>query len=116
MLPIWQEPFDSAKLAAWLRKHRPDAIIGTFDDNFRVWLKGLGYKIPRELALVSLSLPLGDRYHAGIYQRSPTIGARAVDLLIGALNHNESGLLDMRQVLQIEGEWRSGISLPETLG
>ena len=112
-LPVWHAPFDPAKLGAWLRQHRPDAIVGTFDDGFRTWLKGASHKVPRELALVSLSLPVDDQYHAGIYQRSPTIGARAVDLLIGALNHNESGLLAMRQVLQIEGEWRSGPSLPE---
>jgi DNA-binding LacI/PurR family transcriptional regulator len=112
-LPVWHAPFDPVKLRAWLRKHRPDAIIGTFDEGFGAWLKSLGYKLPRELALVSLSLPVDDEQHAGIYQRSPTIGARAVDLLIGALNHNESGLLAMRQVLQIEGEWRSGPSLPE---
>lgn len=112
-LPVWHAPFAPAKLGAWLRQHRPDAIVGTFDGTFRAWLKGTSYKVPRELALVSLSLPADDLHHAGIYQRSPTIGARAVDLLIGALNHNESGLLDMRQVLQIEGEWRSGPSLPE---
>lgn len=111
-LPIWQAPFEPVEFERWLRKHQPDVIVGTFNDGFRSWLKGIGYKIPRDLALVSLSLPSDDEYHAGIYQRSPLIGARAVDLLIGALNHNESGLLDMRQVLQIEGEWRTGTSLP----
>lgn len=110
-LPVYYGTFDSAKLQPWLEKQKPDAIIGTFGPEFRPWLKEAGYKVPQELSLISLSLPADDTVQAGIYQRSPTIGARAVDLLVAALNHNESGLLDMRQVLQIEGEWRAGASL-----
>jgi len=111
-LPTWVTPFEPVKLENWLRKVKPDVLVGTFDDRFRPWLRSKGYRVPGDLALISLSLPVGEKFYAGIYQRSPVIGARAVDLLIGALNHNDSGLLPMRQVLQVEGEWRSGPSLP----
>jgi Transcriptional regulators len=110
--PVWdQQPFDPKAFQSWLRKNKIDAVVGTFDEKFPSFLADLGYEVPRDLALVSLSLTSLDRRHAGIYQRSATIGARAVDLAVAALNHNESGLLPMRQVLQIEGEWHDGASL-----
>lgn len=111
-LPVWQKPFDAEELKAWLEKHRPDAIVGTFDDRLRRLLRTEGWRVPADLALASLSVSADDRFHAGVYQHSMTIGARAVDLLVGALNHNDSGPLLMRQVLQIEGEWRPGASMP----
>ncbi len=110
--PEWHEPFSPERFKAWLGKQRPDAIVGTFEDSFRTFLKNEGFRMPKDIALVSLSVAASDHFYAGIHQRSDTIGARAVDLLIGALNHNESGLLPMHQVLQIEGEWRNGASLP----
>jgi LacI family transcriptional regulator len=110
-LPVWREVFSPDRFGRWLDRHRPDALVGTFDDGLRGWLAARGVAVPRDLALASLSLLADDRFHAGIYQRSAAIGARAVDLLAGALNHNDTGLLPMRQTLQIEGEWRDGRSL-----
>lgn len=111
-LPVWQETFTPGRLKAWLRTHRPDALVGTFDERMPAFLEAAGYRVPEDLALVALSIPAAEKYYAGIYQRSETIGERAVDLLVGALNHNESGLLPMRQILEIEGEWRDGPSMP----
>lgn len=111
-LPVWdRRPVADADFKAWLKKHRVEAVVGTFDDKFPQALAALGYEMPRDLGLVSLSLTALDQRHAGIYQRSGIIGARAVDLAVAALNHNESGLLPMRQVLQIEGEWHDGATL-----
>jgi LacI family transcriptional regulator len=110
-LPAWQGAFSREDFGRWLDRHRPDALVGTFDEGLRRWLAARGLKVPGDLALVSLSLPADEDFFAGIYQRSGAIGARAVDLLVGALNHNDTGLLPMRQTLQIEGEWRGGRSL-----
>lgn len=110
-LPVWQKPFAPEPLKKWLKQKRPDALVGTFDPRLSGFLKSNGYHVPDDIALVSLSISANETINAGIYQRSETIGRRAVDLLIGALNHNESGLLPMRQVLEIEGEWRRGATL-----
>jgi DNA-binding LacI/PurR family transcriptional regulator len=112
-ISAWQQqPFESKAFQTWLQKNEVQAVVGTFNDKFPAALAAMGYDVPGELALVSLSLTSMDRRHAGIYQRSSTIGARAVDLAVAALNHNQSGLLPMRQVMQIEGEWHDGASLP----
>ncbi|MDR2674210.1 MAG: LacI family transcriptional regulator [Opitutaceae bacterium] len=110
-LPAWEGDFEPGRFAGWLKRHRPDALVGTFAGKLPGWLRGRGVAVPGGLALVSLSLSADERFCAGIYQRSRVIGARAVDLLAGALNHNDTGLPSMRQVLQIEGEWRDGPSL-----
>jgi hypothetical protein len=64
--------------------------------------------------MVALSVTGDERFYAGVDQRSEIIGSRAVDLLVAALNHNESGLLPMHQVLHIEGAWRPARSLPSS--
>ncbi len=111
-IPVWTKRPDVAEeFSAWLKKHRVEAIVGTFDENFFEMLKKQGHGVPENLGLVSLSLSSMDGVHSGIYQRSRTMGERAVDLLVAALNHNESGPLPMRQVLQIEGEWHDAHSL-----
>jgi DNA-binding LacI/PurR family transcriptional regulator len=111
-LPIWdRHSFGPDEFAAWLKKHRVDAIVGTFEDKFPGALVAIGFDVPGKLGLASLSMMSKDSRYAGIYQRSGTIGARAVDLAVAALNHNDMGLLPMRQVLQIEGEWHQGLSL-----
>jgi LacI family transcriptional regulator len=111
-LTPWVGGFAAKPFGAWLARTKPDVLVGTFEADLLAWLAGAGRSAAEDLALVSLSVPAGDARFAGIHQRSPVIGARAVDLLVGALNHNETGLLPMRQVLGIEGEWRDGASLP----
>jgi LacI family transcriptional regulator len=110
-LPVWQEAFSPTRLKLWLTKHRPDALVGTFDQRMPAFLAANGYQVPEDIALVELSIRADEKYYAGMYQRSETIGRRAVDLLVGSLNHNDSGLLPMRQILEIEGEWRHGPSM-----
>lgn len=111
-LPVWRKSFSAPEMRGWLAKNRPDALVGTFDERLSEFLNKEGYKIPDDLALAALSRGASEHFYAGIYQRSETIGERAVDLLVGALNHNESGLLPMRQTLEIEGEWQRGPSMP----
>jgi LacI family transcriptional regulator len=110
-LPVWWEDFSPDRFGRWLDRHQPDVLVGTFAEGLRGWLTARGVAVPRNLAMVSLSLLAKDRFYAGIYQRSTAIGARAVDLLAGALNHNDTGVPLLRQTLQIEGEWRDGRSL-----
>lgn len=110
-MPVWLGPLDPARFKSWLRQHRPDALVGTFDGELREMLQKNRYRVPRDIALISLSLMPDDSSQAGIYQRSRIIGERAVDLVVGALNHNQRGLLPMHQVLHIDGEWRPGPSL-----
>jgi LacI family transcriptional regulator len=111
-LPVWQGPFHAARLRSWLTECRPDALVGTFDDRLRSLVQAAGRRVPEDVALASVCLRRSERFHAGIYERSTVIGARAVDLVVSALNHNESGPLPMRQALHIEGEWRHGPSMP----
>ncbi len=114
-VPIWEEPLEPGRFKQWLRTHRPDAIVGTFDTGMRSLLQKARYRVPGDVALVALSVPPDEKFHAGIYQRSRTIGERAVDMVVSALNHNQMGLLPMHQVLHIEGEWKDGASLPSAV-
>ncbi len=111
-LPAWTEAtYDEAAWSAWLDRWRPDVLVGTFWEHLPATLGKSGRRVPEDVGLVALSVGAKDPFFAGVYQRSELLGARSVDVLVGALNRNEQGLLEMRQVLEIEGEWRGGPSL-----
>lgn len=111
-VPAWLDGFSTEGLKVWLRDHRPDTLVGTFDPRLRAFLARERLRVPRDLALVSLSLAPHESDCAGVFQCSEVLGRSAVDLLVNALHHNKTGLMPRRQVLQVEGEWRNGASLP----
>ena len=111
-LPAWEGAADGPAFGKWLKAHQPDVLIGTFDRKLLPSIRSLGQRVPEDIAMVALSVTEDERFYAGVDQRSEIIGSRAVDLLVAALNHNESGLLPMHQVLHIEGAWRPARSLP----
>ncbi len=108
--PLAPLRWDGAKMDTWLRRHRPDALIGTFGESPLPFLADAGWRVPRELVVASLNLHEPSGPLAGIDQASAVIGARAVELLIGQIERNEEGLLPERQLLHIAGHWHSAAS------
>lgn len=106
--------YDRGQFAAWLGRHRPEAIIGCVD---RVWTWLANAQLPRLPLFASLekSDP-GDGRIAGIDLRPQLMGSVAVDQLDLAIKANERGLPGIRQFIQIESPWSPGESLPEPPG
>jgi LacI family transcriptional regulator len=75
------------------------------------WLHNLGKRVPQDVGLVELE----DHPHlgcSGVYYDPAKIGALAVEMLVGLMHRNETGIpVDQHEVL-LTGEWREGETLP----
>lgn len=109
------EVHDARRLRRWLKKERPDAIIG-FGPKQYSEIEEAGCRIPADVAFAALDVQQGqlaalDRL-AGINQNLPLIGSTAIDLLAGQLYHNEHGLPQRPALSMVEGFWVDGRSAP----
>ncbi|MBL9207736.1 MAG: LacI family DNA-binding transcriptional regulator [Opitutaceae bacterium] len=109
----------SRKVLAWLRRARPDAVIGFGPKPF-LTLRALGYSIPGDLAYAALDVEQMHLAHVqdvtGINQNLSLIGATAIDILASQLYHNELGLPQRPVFSMIEGFWVEGKTAPPRSG
>jgi DNA-binding LacI/PurR family transcriptional regulator len=102
---------DLPSLRAWLKLKKPDVIVTNLHEMFERLLGEVGLTVPHDVGLVSLSVPaLGHRV-TGIEQNSTLIGARAIDLLAGALQLHRTGLLPEAISTLVNGRWNPGETL-----
>lgn len=115
--PLFLGQWDEAEFAAWLRRHRPDAIVSKCADALPS-LRRLGYRLPQDLGAAFLTRVKASREIAGVNERPLEVGAAAVDYLAGMLHRNERGVPGQPRRLLIEGEWIDGktVRRPERAG
>jgi DNA-binding LacI/PurR family transcriptional regulator len=97
-------------LNAWMRKFQPEAIL-TATPEVPVILRGLGYRIPKDVAVASTS-PYDIPVDAGIDQCPRSIGEIAAQMLIKQISLNERGEPDAPCRILMESRWKDGRSLP----
>lgn len=100
-----------AEFLRWVKKAKPDAIIGTAR-KIPEWLERAGYKIPEDIAFVSLDLASDDGTVAGIFQDAHSIGAAAIDMIAGQLLRHERGVPNIPKNTIINGRWIDGATAP----
>jgi LacI family transcriptional regulator len=95
----------------WLRKYEPEVIIskGSF---VLPQLQRLGRRIPADLAFVDVFLTDFTGRTAGVRQNHETVGALAVEILAGQLQHNKFGVPEIPTTTFVEGTWFDGASCP----
>jgi DNA-binding LacI/PurR family transcriptional regulator len=111
--PLLVDPFSSRKVLAWYRRHKPDVII-TIWPQVHDWLLAAGIDVPAETGLALLSVPDGNRILSGLSERPRSIGATAVDFLVGMIHRAERGVPEMQTCMLTEGHWCDGTTLRTT--
>lgn len=113
---LTSEPAPLSQVKPWMKRARPDAIIGFGPKQF-LTLAQLGCRIPRDIAFVALDVEqtslAGVEHVTGINQNLPLIGATAIDILASQLYHNEQGLPQRPVFSMIEGYWVEGRTAPK---
>lgn len=101
---------EMAGVADWLRKKRPDAVLG---ENV-AWraIEHLGWKVPQNIAFVSVDWSPDHPLIGGFNQRHELHGAVGVETVVSQINHNERGLPEVPHVVLIPGAWADGLSIP----
>jgi LacI family transcriptional regulator len=91
----------------WLERHRPDAILVTFNQ-VGAWLADAGIRVPDEVAVAHLGLSQDVQGWSGMDYSSAEIGSAAVDLLTSHIMRNEYGIPESPKLMHITGKWVDG--------
>ena len=104
-------PADEHSFRAWFNRVRPDALLANHARPIHSWLERMGRCVPRDVGLVELEdhPELGS---AGVYYDPAKLGALAVEMLVGLMHRNETGVPDDQHEILLTGEWRHGRTLP----
>ena len=100
------EPF-----VQWFEKYKPEVILSKASFVLPIFQK-LGLRVPRDVAFVDLFLEDFEGGTAGVRQNHETVGALAVELLAGQLQHNKYGVPKIPTTTYVEGTWFDGASCP----
>jgi LacI family transcriptional regulator len=95
----------------WFEKHRPEVIISKASFVLPL-LKKMGLSVPRDVAFVDVFLDDFSGKTAGVKQNHTTVGALAVEILAGQLQHNKYGVPEIPTTTYVEGTWHNGASCP----
>jgi len=108
-------PAGEAAFAAWFRQEKPDAILTNHCRPVLAWLRRLGKEVPRDVGLVELECHPELRC-SGVYYDPAKIAALAVEMIVGLMHRNETGVPpDVHEVL-LKGSWWEGSTLPPRKG
>ena len=95
----------------WLRQEKPDVIITSIPDRLHPYLRTLGCRVPEDIGLAHLACSEHGSIYSGIYQNGRLIGATAIDVLVGLVEHHEKGLPAQAVTSMVEGAWNPGTTL-----
>ena len=102
---------DADPFEAWYAKYRPEVIISKASFVLPR-LKAMGLSVPRDVAFVDVFLDDLKGGTAGVRQNHETVGALAVEILAGQLQHNKFGVPTIPTTTFVEGTWFDGRSCP----
>jgi len=108
--PLLAEPFDQKTFRRWFRRNRPDSIIvaASLAHTVIEWLNGDGIRVPEHVGIAVASVPYGDQRISGIDENVRSVGAMAVDTVVGMVHRNETGVPDNPWRILTEGAWFQG--------
>lgn len=107
---------DHRAFPAWLRKHRPDAVLTTHLRETLGQIRAAGLRVPEDLGFAMLDWDETNPEVAGIRQNHARVGAGAVDLVVSQVRRNEFGVPSHAQGVLIEGDWVDGATAPPRHG
>jgi DNA-binding LacI/PurR family transcriptional regulator len=109
--PHSHDPADDAEalrsIDVWMRRHGPDVVLG-FNDGLIWALRDAGWRVPEQVAFISLWKNHPEPRWPGVILSPDEIGRRAVDWVDSLLRSGERGLPTSPATMEIEGTWQEG--------
>jgi LacI family transcriptional regulator len=107
-----QTPANETAFNAWFEQARPDAIIATHARPVLAWLRKMGRQVPADVGVINLDHRT-DAGCANVHYDPAKIGALAVEMLVGLMHRNETGVPEDQHEVLMTGVWRSEQTLPD---
>ena len=108
--PLVAEHWVPAPFLAWVRRHRPEVVIASYDDPVR-WISDAGLRIPDDIGLIRPHMNDRALGISGFLFDDTELGSAAIDLVVEQLNHNERGVPETVKRVLLPGRWFEGNSL-----
>ena len=109
----YEWPTASKTITDWIRKHRPEAIIG-HSSRLIECVEAAGLRVPEDIGVIHTATDDDVADWAGICSNRRQIGARAVELLVSQISIRDFGLPAFPADTTIEGNWHTGRTLITT--
>lgn len=91
-IPVLRLPeISRSGFESWFKKYQPDVVIG-HNAEAMTWMKACGAKLPKTHGYVCLNLLRTSGNCATLDLQTEQLGARATELVVGQLLHNELGV------------------------
>lgn len=107
------EAMNEAAFTAWYRAHRPDLVIGHFDDCIG-WLGKLNRRVPKDAGFFNLNWEARHAPCAGIDPRLELQGAVAAETLVGQVQRGERGRPEVPRTVRVPGRFVEGPTVRAT--
>lgn len=109
--PLRAESITRREFDKWFARHEPDVVLGHFPEAI-AWMKAAGARLPRTHGFVCLnSLRAEDGECASLDLQTSELGARAAELVIAQLLHNEFGVPERPSLTTIPAKLIEGPTL-----
>ena len=102
-------PRRTEKFQAWLARNRPDVVL-TLYNSVLGWLKAAGRSFPEDIGVIQLEWRASRPEISGMNQHNLVAGETAVDMVVGQIHNNESGVQEFPRATLIGATWVDGTS------
>jgi LacI family transcriptional regulator len=89
--PLHVESLSRESFDAWFKRHNPDVVLGHYPEAM-AWMRAAGADIPGTHGFVCLNALRTEGDCAALDLQAHELGARAAELVVGQLLHNEFGV------------------------
>ncbi len=96
-----------AQFGDWYAQYRPEVLLFAHQP-LRDWVRRLGLQVPHDVGLVNLVWSPDDATMTGIDLDGASLGAAAIDLLVGQLEAHEYGVPKRAKIVEVMGKWIPG--------
>jgi LacI family transcriptional regulator len=98
---------DGGAFRRWFDRHEPDVLLSLYNIVFP-WLREHGRRVPQEVGVIQLEWRASHPEIAGMNQHNDAVGEAAVDMLVGQIHRNESGIPAYPRATLIGASWVDG--------
>ncbi|MDR1283043.1 MAG: LacI family transcriptional regulator [Opitutaceae bacterium] len=107
--PLMGDQPDLGPLCDWLRKYRPDSIVG--GHWLAHYLQKAGWRVPEDTSVVCPNLPDDLDEITGMWEVPHVTGAAAANFLVSLIHRGERGIPGFPQTILVDGRWQEGRTL-----
>ena len=101
---------DRKSFHRWFDRHQPDVLLSLYNIVFP-WLKEHGLRVPQDVGVIQLEWRESHAEISGMNQHNDVVGEAAVDMVVGQIHRNETGIPEFPRATMIGASWVEGESV-----